>query len=63
MGNEMKQQIIKLLEKHADEQGNLASPWLRAVIAEEVLAIFSKRINLMQKALEEGDIHDSSTED
>ena len=63
MGNEMKKQIIKLLEKHAAEQGNLSSAWFRNVIAEEILAIFAARINLMQKALEKGDISESSTED
>ena len=63
MGNEMKKQIIELLEKHAAEQGNLSSAWFRNVIAEEILAIFATRINLMQKALEEGDIDDLDSKD
>ena len=58
----MKEQIIKLLEKHADEQGNLTSPWFRDLLANEILSLFATRIMLMQKALE-GDTDDSGAED
>ena len=59
----MKALIVELLEKHASEQGNLSSAWFRNTLAEEILVLFANRIKAMQKAIEEGDIGDTSTKD